>query len=115
MPKPDSSASIARSRYAQEALELLGHLIREARINRKDTAEEFAFRAGISRSLLRRIEKGDPGCSVGTVFAVAALCGIPLFMPEPKELARYWYFYRNKMVLLPKAVRGSYTKVHDDF
>jgi len=42
------------SRYAAEALIYLGRLIREARIARKETAEQLAERAGISRGLLQR-------------------------------------------------------------
>jgi DNA-binding XRE family transcriptional regulator len=57
MPK-----SIIRSysRYSCNATALLGGLIRAARKERKLTGQEVADRAGISRGLLQRIEKGRP-------------------------------------------------------
>ena len=56
------------SRYTQTALELLGQTIRAERIAGRMSAEQLAARAGISRSLLQRVEKGDPGCAIGVVF-----------------------------------------------
>ncbi|BBO88966.1 helix-turn-helix domain-containing protein [Desulfosarcina ovata] len=47
------------SRYSRDAVTLLGALIREARKERKLTAQELADRAGISRSMLEGIEGGD--------------------------------------------------------
>ncbi|BBO81725.1 hypothetical protein DSCO28_22910 [Desulfosarcina ovata subsp. sediminis] len=44
------------SRYSRDAVTLLGALIREARKERKLTAQELADRAGISRSMLEGIE-----------------------------------------------------------
>jgi DNA-binding XRE family transcriptional regulator len=67
------------SQYSLDALALLGQLVREARLGKAMTTADLASRAGISRALLQRIERGDPGCSVGVVFEVAALCGVPLF------------------------------------
>ena len=55
------------SRYSREAVVLLGQLIRLARIGHKLTFEELAERAGMSRGLLHRIERGDPGCAIGSV------------------------------------------------
>lgn len=56
------------SRYADEAAELLGTAIRNARIERKLTIADVAERAGISRGLVTRIEKGEMGCSIGAAF-----------------------------------------------
>jgi transcriptional regulator with XRE-family HTH domain len=44
--------------YSREAVALLACLIRTAR-KKKLTAQELADRAGISRGMLQRIEKGD--------------------------------------------------------
>jgi transcriptional regulator with XRE-family HTH domain len=49
-------------------LALLGQMMRAGRIERKITGEEMASRMGASRALLQRIEKGDPGCSIGAFF-----------------------------------------------
>lgn len=104
----------ARSRYTDEALQLLGRMIHVARIEHKWTAEELAARAGITRSLLKRIEDGHPGCEVGTVFETAAVVGIKLFDADRSRLADMSGQVESKIALLPKAVRKS-LKVHDEF
>jgi transcriptional regulator with XRE-family HTH domain len=103
------------SQYSLNALELLGQLVREARLAKALTTTDLAARAGVSRALLQRIEKGDPGCSIGAVFEVAAICGVPLFEQEQRQLASYLALQREKMTLLPKAVRARTKGVKDDF
>jgi DNA-binding XRE family transcriptional regulator len=112
MPKP---ANRAYSRYSLNALELMGNMIREGRILANLTSDALAQRAGISRSLLQRMEKGDPGCAIGVVFEVAAIIGIPLFDTDAKSLALRLGFSTEKQALLPKAVRPSKKVVKDDF
>lgn len=112
MPKP---ANRPYSRYSLNALELMGNLIREGRIAANLTTESLAQRAGISRSLLQRIEKGDPGCAIGSVFEVAAIVGLPLFETDAKTLATRLGYSNEKRALLPKAVRLSRKAVKDDF
>jgi len=46
-------------------LESLGENIRLARLRRKLPMEKVAERAGLSRSTLIKIEKGDPGVAMG--------------------------------------------------
>jgi len=60
------------SRYTREATKLIGQMIRLGRIERKLTAQDLADRAGISRGMLQRIEKGDLKCEIGVVFELAA-------------------------------------------
>lgn len=103
------------SQYSLNALELLGQLVREARLGKAMTTTDLASRAGISRALLQRIERGDPGCSIGAVFEVAALCGVPLFELDHRQLTNHLAYHREKMTLLPKAVRTSSKVVKDDF
>jgi len=112
MVKPVSRPT---SQYTHDALALLGQLVLEARRDKAMTTIDLASRAGISRSLLQRIERGDPGCSIGVVFEVAALCGVPLFELEPRQLTSHLAMHREKMALLPKAVRTSAQRVKDDF
>jgi transcriptional regulator with XRE-family HTH domain len=83
MVKPKTQVT---SRVTREALVLLGQQIKQGRLARKLTAEELSTRAGISRALLRRIERGDPGCSIGAAFEAAVIAGVPLFVPEPSQL-----------------------------
>ncbi|MEP2827769.1 helix-turn-helix transcriptional regulator [Parvibaculum sp.] len=112
MAKP---ATRSYSRYAREAAELLGLTIRNARIERGLTVAEVAERADISRGLVQRIEKGEPGSSIGAAFELAAIVGVRLFEAEPAMLTRHLAMTRDKLTLLPKAVRTGAKGVKDDF
>ena len=103
------------SRYTREAIELLAVMIREARMERKLPAKELAERAGISRGLLQRMEKGDPNCSLGTVFEVAYLLGIRLFDSDERSLASTLAMSKEKLTLLPKMARKPVRGIDDDF
>lgn len=103
------------SRYSLQALRLLGGLLRAARIERKIGTQALAERAGISRDMLYRIEKGDPRCEIGVVFELAAILGVPLFEPEPGALAARSRALEERLALLPKAVHAPRTQVKDDF
>jgi transcriptional regulator with XRE-family HTH domain len=111
----------AYSRYSLEAITLLGQMIRAGRIERKITGEEMAGRMGASRALVQRIEKGDPGCSIGAVFEAAAITGVPLFETDPifetdkNRLAAHRAAAGERLRLLPKAARASRRVVKDDF
>lgn len=95
---------------------LLGHLVRKARIERKISTIDVAERAGISRGLLRRVEAGDPGCAIGTVFEVAAIVGVKLFDAEPAAISRAIATNRDLLTLLPKSIRlPKGEQVNDDF
>jgi transcriptional regulator with XRE-family HTH domain len=108
-------ADRAASRYAREAIELLGQSIRLARIEKKLTMDETAQRAGISRALLRRIERGEPGSTIGTVFEVAAIVGVPLFEAERSRLTSQIAQRNDRLALLPLRVRAPGKAVKDDF
>ncbi len=112
MPK---SITRTYSRYSREAVALLGALIREARNERKLTAQELAERAGISRGMLQRIENGNLKCEIGAVFEVAAIVGVKLFEADDGALTKYLNQTREKLALLPKSVRKKSKAVRDDF
>jgi transcriptional regulator with XRE-family HTH domain len=103
------------SPYAADAVALLGQLIRKARIERKLKAVDVTDRAGISRGLLRRIETGDPGCTIGAVFEVATIVGVQLFEADQPALSKAVETNREIMTLLPKSVRDSRIEADDDF
>lgn len=103
------------SRYTRDAIMLMGKLIRTERIEQKLAARELAERAGISRGLLQRIEKGDPKCAIGSVFELASLLGIPLFVSDHASLISKRKHIDDKLTLLPKSVRSSTKAVKDDF
>jgi transcriptional regulator with XRE-family HTH domain len=103
------------SLYATEAVVLLGQLIRKARVDRHMSVADVTARAGISRGLLRRIETGDPGCTLGAVFEVATIVGVRLFDADQTRLSRDVEANREVMSLIPKAIRNPRTEPHDDF
>ncbi|WP_428245516.1 helix-turn-helix transcriptional regulator [Ferrovibrio sp.] len=112
MPKPAARAS---SRYSREAIALLGQTIRLKRIEQRIPAASLAERAGLSRALLRRIERGDPGCGIGAVFEVAAILGVPLFEADRARLSTHLAHAGEKLTLLPKTARLPQKAVKDDF
>ena len=103
------------SRYTLEALSLLGMLLRTRRIEKKIGTQALAERAGISRDLLHRIEKGDPRCEIGVAFELAAILGVPLFEAEPGALTARSRDVQDRLTLLPKAVHAPRDEVKDDF
>ncbi len=112
MPK---SITRTYSRYSRDAATLLGVLIREARNECKLTAQELADRAGISRGMLQRIEKGNLKCEIGAVFEVATIVGVKLFDADKSALTKYLSQTKEKLALLPKSVRKKSKAVRDDF
>lgn len=103
------------SRYSRDAVALLGQQIRRARIEKKLTAEELATRAGVSRGLIQRIERGDPGCGIGPVFEAAAIVGVRLFDSSPAALSQMAEDVKQALTLLPRAVRPARIETDDDF
>jgi len=103
------------SSYCHHAVALLGALIREARNERKLTAQELADRVGISRGMLQRIEKGNLKCEIGAVFEAATIVGVRLFDADENVLPKHLRQTREKLALLPKSVRKKSKVVHDDF
>ena len=112
MPKPVNRIT---SRYAREAVIYLGRLIRQSRIGRKETVAQLAERAGVSRGLLQRIERGDPGCSIGAVFEAATLVGVRLFDLDRERLTANNQMLAQTLTLLPRAAPSSGKPVKDDF
>ena len=112
MAKPSTRI---HSRYALEALGLLGKLIRLARIEKQMTVQDVADRAGISRGLLQRIEKGDPKCEIGAAFEAAAIVGVTLFDSDANDLAAHSKRTNGMLALLPKTVRTGAVVANDDF
>jgi len=112
MVKP---VSRAYSQYSLTALEMLGLMVREARLAKGMTTTDLAARANISRALLHRIERGDPGCSIGVVFEVAAICEVALFEQPPQPLRAPLFRQTPASALLPTGRRATTLRVKDDF
>lgn len=103
------------SRYALEALALLGKSIRLGRMQRRLTAQELAERIGVSRSTLQRIEKGDPKAEIGLMFEAATIVGVKLFDTDEKGIAALTARTDDRIALLPKHVYKAGRRVEDEF
>jgi transcriptional regulator with XRE-family HTH domain len=103
------------SRLTKDALTLLGAQVRLARKQRRMTEVELAERAGIARSTLQLIEKGDPRLDIGLVFEAATLAGVNLFVPEASSLAPQIERLEDKLALLPRSIRRPKETVNDEF
>lgn len=101
--------------YAGDALALLAATIRAARIDQQVTHAALAERVGIWRALLARIERGEPGCAIGSVFEVAALLRVPLFGVDAPALAREAAHAADRLALLPTAARAARVAIDDNF
>ncbi len=112
MPKPSERP---HSRYSRDAAKLLGQLIRLARIRQKLTVEQLAERAGLSRGLVHRIEKGDLGCAIGSAFEAAAIVGVRLFDADAANITAATAANSATLALLPKSVRLHPVAAEDDF
>ena len=104
----------AYMKYTKEALLYLGQLIKLERKKRKLSELDFAERAGIARSTLQKIEKGDPSVEIGVVFDVAHIGGVKLFDIET-SFSTMTSAANEKLSLLPKRIRQNRKKVRDDF
>lgn len=102
--------------HSKDAVFLLAQNIKLERKRRKMSETDLADRAGIARSTLQRIEKGDPSVEIGTVFNVAHIAGVQLFGTE-SEFTSLLSRTEDKLALLPKRIRNDQTDkdVYDDF
>ena len=103
------------SREAAAAVELLGAQIAQARRERQWTLAELAQRAGVSRPTVSKVERGDPSVSIGTVFEMATLVGVPLFSADRGERSAMLARARDRLALLPERIRTPSDEVRDDF
>lgn len=103
------------SHYSRNAAILLGKMIRLYRKERKLTAQDLADRAGISRTTLQKIEKGDMKCEIGIVFEIAALVGIRLFDADSTFFNAEQERIDNRISLLPQSIRITKKKIDDAF
>lgn len=63
------------TRRVGRRLDDMGGSVRRWRLMQELRAEDLAERAGISRSTLQKIERGDPGVSIGAVMSVMQSLG----------------------------------------
>ena len=97
-------------------LRLLGTEIAQGRRELRWSIESLAKRAGVSEATARKVERGDPSVAIGTVIEMAALTGVALFSPDPRELELGLQRSQDRLALLPRRVRERrLPPVNDDF
>jgi transcriptional regulator with XRE-family HTH domain len=75
----------------QRTLIAFGENIKYARLRRDLSSEQVAERAGISRSTLIKIEKGDEGVAIGYYFRALVVLGLDkdlMLVAKDDELGR---------------------------
>ena len=103
------------SAYTKDAMRLFSAAIRAERKARKMTEQELADRTGMSRSFIKRLEKGDMKCGIGAAFEAAHIVGLSLFNMEPSRLASQARQIEDRLMLLPKAIHKKRKVINDDF
>lgn len=99
-----------RSEYAlplpvRRALLKLGQDIRHARLRRRIPAAVVAERASISRTTLFKLEKGDPGVSIGITGTVLFVLGMEDRLGEVADIKHDEQGLALDEERLPKRVR----------
>ena len=89
------------SRHAEEAIRLLGQMIRLGRKQHRWSETELATRMGACRATVQKIERGDPSVGIGLFFEAAVLVGIDL-LGTPDTLKREAIRIQGMLALMPK-------------
>lgn len=103
------------SKYAHEAVLLLGKQIKLNRKQRKWSEQNLADRVGISRATLKKIERGEMSPSIGLVFEAATLVGVNLFEQDKIPLSVSINQSNEKIALLPQRIQTKTKVLDDDF
>jgi transcriptional regulator with XRE-family HTH domain len=99
-----------RSEYSlplpvRRAVRKLGRDIREARLRRRIPAAVLAERASISRTTLFKLEKGDPGVSIGIIGTVLFVLSLDDRLTEIADVRRDEQGLALDEERLPKRIR----------
>lgn len=89
------------------SLRKLGQDIRAARLRRRIKAATLAERAGTSRFTLRKIEKGDPGVSMGIYACVLFSLGMIERLADLSDVRRDDLGLMLEEEKLPQRIRSS--------
>lgn len=103
-PRPTISIPVRR------ALQKLGGDIKDARLRRRLPSELMAERAGLSRSTLIKIEKGEPGVALGHYASVLFVLGMIDRLGELADLRNDTVGLRLEDERLPQRIRTKRTR-----
>lgn len=103
------------SPHTRHLLQILGHLIRIARIEQHMTQAELGERIDVSRATIAAIEKGKPNVAIGSVFEAATIVDVPLMGNEPARTATLAQVLAKLVNVLPANVGQAKVVLDDDF
>ena len=90
----------------RRALRKLGQDLRDARLRRRIPTALMAERASISRTTLNKIEKGDPGVSLGNYANVLFVLGMAERLGELADVKTDTLGLELEEERLPQRIRG---------
>ena len=99
---------------SEQALKLIGQMLKVARVKRGWSQQALAERMGVNRQTVAAIESGRASTAVGTVFEAAVLLGIPLLSHDEKQLSYWQTTLSNFRALFPERARKK-PEVDNDF
>lgn len=70
----------------EEGLRDLGYAIQGARLRRNISQDELAYRAGVSRATIVRLERGDRGIAIAVLHKVLTAFGYEDMLPHLLDL-----------------------------
>ncbi len=91
----------------QRVLRKLGRDIRDARLRRRIPTTLMAERASISRTTLNKVEKGDPGVSLGIYATVLFVLGFADRIGDLADARNDTVGLELEEENLPQRIRGS--------
>ena len=104
------------SRTTRLVAEILGKRIRAARKEERMPERELADRVGISRSTLRKIERGNMRVELGVTLEAALVVGVPLMgAPDVSMLRTERAWLNDRLALLPQRARSKEAELVTDF
>lgn len=102
------------SRATKYTLSYLGNLIKLARKERGISQQELSERVNLSRGTICKIEEGNPNVSIGSVFEICFVLGIPLLGCNEKDVYNLATMLSYIHRILPDRL-SSNILVDDDF
>jgi transcriptional regulator with XRE-family HTH domain len=105
----------ALSKVTKIALKTLGEMIKAARKSQSVPQRLLAERLGISVKTVTKIEKGQAGVAIGTVFEAADILGVPLLSSDPNHLQQWHKTLLEFNAILPNRTQMKDDEIDDNF
>jgi transcriptional regulator with XRE-family HTH domain len=106
----EKSANYSIPLPVRRTLRKLGQDIRDARLRRRIPVAVLAERASISRMTLSKLEKGEPGVSIGIVATVLFVLGLHQRLDELADIRHDEQGLALEEERLPKRIRRKRRK-----